>query len=242
MYWPLAPLSIPSVCLIKWMPDWQTHWVADWLAGWVSEQSVAKYFPLDSFNKLSSDNCKCKLCCLPLYEYLPNRIESSQWAAQSRHPQNPLRPTGVQWAESHALRNVHWVRFLSFDNCETWLSCLRLSAAIKTKCCHIKHLLKVDFGTTSTLADTFKQIYLNKFGNYEKSRIKQRLVVKFNLKIRQSFNYSESERERANEALETRHDTTLKCGSSITIAVPKVALIHVRHSRKRPKRMQDGMR
>lgn len=52
----------------------------------------------------------------------------------------------------------------------------------------------------------------------------------------------ERETERANEALETRHDTTLKCGSSITIAVPKVALIPVRHSRKRPKRMQDGMR
>lgn len=53
---------------------------------------------------------------------------------------------------------------------------------------------------------------------------------------------SERDGERANEALETRHDTTLKCGSSITIAVPKVALIPVRHSRKRPKRMQDGMR
>lgn len=107
------------------------------------------------------------------------------------------------------------MRFLSFDNCETWLSCLRLSAAIKTKCCHIKHLLKVDFWTTSTLADTFKQIYLNKFGNYEKSRIKQRLEVKFNLQIRQSFNYSESERERQRESQwstrdATRHDTQMR--------------------------------
>lgn len=64
---------------------------------------------------------------------------------------------------------------------------------------------KLVCGTTSTLADSFMLIYLNKFGNYEKSRIKHRLEVKFNLKIRQSFNYSERERVLANKALETRH-------------------------------------
>lgn len=73
------------------------------------------------------------------------------------------------------------------------------------------------------------------------SDLKSSLICRFdNHSIIQKA--SERDRERENEALETRHDTTLKCGSSITIAVPKVPLIPVRHSRKRPKRMQDEMR
>lgn len=66
---------------------------------------------------------------------------------------------------------------------------------------------KLDFWTISTLADSFKLIYLNKFGNYEKSRIKHRLEVKFNLKIRQSFNYSKRE---CWPIKHSRHDTQMR--------------------------------
>lgn len=71
------------------------------------------------------------------------------------------------------------------------------------------------------------------------SDLKSSLIWRFdNHSIIQKAREIEREREPTKHS---RHDTTLKCGSSITIAMPKVALIPVRHSSKRPKRMQDGM-
>lgn len=126
------------------LSDWLTDQVKDGLTDWLMKWAACSQ--IHSFNKLRSDNCKCKLCCLPFYEYLPqsNRAQNSQWGrldTDTTYLETGYR-VEVHWAESHALHHVHWVRFLSvFWQLRNLIVFPGLSAAIKAKCYHIKQLL-----------------------------------------------------------------------------------------------------